>query len=255
MKKTAIFSVLLVSILSFGATANELAPSKSAPPPVAEKADAHAQLKKTLMERVPQIKKVDSVMTTPIAGLFEARVNGSDILYVDDKGDHLIQGSIINIKEKRNLTQERIDKLTAIKFEDLPFKDAIKVVHGNGERKMAVFEDPNCGYCKKFEKELQKVDNVTVYTFLFPILGQSSVDKSNAIWCSADRASTWSNLMTKEVAAAPAAESCNVDAVKRNVEYGKSLRITGTPTLFFANGKRIPGAIDVSSIEKHLNEK
>ena len=121
-----------------------------------------AVLRKNLAERIPQLKAIDEVNKTPIPGLFEIRVNGTEIYYTDAQGNYLIQGNLIDTKQRRNLTDERIDKLTAIKFDTLPFKDAFTIVRGNGQRKLAVFEDPNCGYCKRFERDLQKVDNVTV---------------------------------------------------------------------------------------------
>ena len=143
-----------------------------------------AQIRKNIAERMPAIKAVDEVTKTAIPGVYELRINGSEIFYTDAKANYLIEGNIIDVRAKRNLTEERVAKLTAVKFDDLPFKDAFTIVRGNGKRKIAVFEDPNCGYCKHFERDLQKVDNVTVYMFLYPILGADSGDKSKAIWCS-----------------------------------------------------------------------
>ena len=129
-----------------------------------------ATIRKNLAERLPNIPKIEEVSKTPMPGLYEVRINHSDIFYTDEKGDFLIQGSLIDTKTKTDLTDQRVDKLTAIDFKDLPFKDSFTIVRGNGKRKMAVFEDPNCGYCKKFERDLVKVDNVTVHVFLYPIL-------------------------------------------------------------------------------------
>ena len=136
-----------------------------------------AVIRKNLAERIPQLQKIDEVSKSPIAGLYEVRVNGTDIFYTDAQGDFLIQGSLIDTKLRRNLTDERVEKLTAINFDALPLKDAFTIVRGNGKRKLAIFEDPNCGYCKRFERDLQKVDNVTIHTFLYPILGPDSVRK------------------------------------------------------------------------------
>ena len=129
-------------------------------------------------------------------GLFEVRV-GIELYYTDAQGNYLLQGSLIDIKTQRNLTEERMDKLMAIDFDKLPIKDAFTIVRGNGKRKLAVFEDPNCGYCKRFERDLQKVDNVTIYLFLYPILGPDSADKSRNIWCAKDKAKAWQDWMVR----------------------------------------------------------
>ena len=209
-----------------------------------------AQIRKNIAERLPQIKVVDEVSKTPIPGVFELRINGSEIFYTDAQANYLIEGNIIDVRGKRNLTEERITKLTAVKFEDLPFKDAFTIVRGNGKRKLAVFEDPNCGYCKRFERDLQKVDNVTIYMFLYPILGADSVEKSKAVWCAKDQAKAWQDYMVRDVPVTPA--MCDTNALTRNGEFGRKYKITGTPTLFFADDTRVPGAADATQIEKLL---
>lgn len=213
----------------------------------------HAQeaaIRKALTERVPQLQGIDEITKTPMPGLYEVRYNGSEILYTDAEGNFLIQGSLIDTKQKRNLTEERIDKLTAIAFDSLPLKDAFPIVRGNGKRKVAVFEDPNCGYCKRFERDLQKVDNVTVYMFLYPILGPDSTTKSRNIWCAKDKGTAWTDWMVREQL--PPAGSCDTAALTRNIEFGKKYKITGTPTLIFADGSRVPGAINAQQVEKFL---
>jgi len=187
-----------------------------------------------------------------LPGLFEVRVDGVDIYYTDAQANYLIEGNLIDTRSKRNLTEERVDKLTAIKFEALPLKDAFVVVRGKGERKLAVFEDPNCGYCKRFERDLQKVDNVTIYMFLFPVLGADSMEKSKAIWCAKDRGAAWLDWMLREQAASAAPASCDAGAVVRNAELGRKHKITGTPTLIFSNSTRVPGAIDNKRVEQLL---
>ena len=172
--------------------------------------------------------------------------------YTDAQGDYLIVGSMYDTKQHRNLTEERVDKLTAVKFDSLPFKDAFTIVRGNGERKLAVFEDPNCGYCKRFERDLQTINNVTVYMFLYPILGPDSTKKSEAIWCAKDRGQTWQDWMVREQAIPTTTPICDTNALKRNVEIGRTYKITGTPTLIFVDGTRVPGAIDAKQIEKRL---
>jgi thiol:disulfide interchange protein DsbC len=216
-------------------------------------ADAQeAVIRKNLAERVPQLKAIDEINKSVIPGLYEIRVNGTEIYYSDAQANYLVQGNIIDVRSRRNLTEERVDKLTAIKFDALPFKDAFTIVRGNGQRKIAVFEDPNCGYCKRFERDLQKVDNVTVYMFLYPILGPDSVDKSRNHWCTAEKGKTWQDWMVRDQAARSA--SCDTAAVARNLEFGKKHKITGTPTMIFADGSRVPGAIGAQQVEKMLAE-
>ncbi|MDD2924855.1 DsbC family protein [Rhodoferax sp.] len=208
-----------------------------------------AAIRKNLGERIPQLGKIDEISKTPIPGVFEIRV-GTDILYADAQGNYLIQGSLIDTKQRRNLTEERVDKLTAIDFSTLPFKDAFTIVRGDGKRKLAVFEDPNCGYCKRFEKDLQKINNVTVYLFLYPILSPDSGEKSRNIWCAKDKAKTWQDWMVRDIT--PPAVSCDSAAVTRNVDLGHKYKITGTPTLVFADGTRVPGAVGADQVEKRL---
>ena len=209
-----------------------------------------ATIRKNLGERIPQLAKIDEVSKSPMSGLFEIRVNGTEIYYTDAQGNYLVQGSLIDTKQRRNLTEERVDKLTAISFDALPFKDAFTIVRGNGKRKLAVFEDPNCGYCKRFEHELQNVDNVTIHMFLYPILSPDSTEKSKAIWCAKDKAKAWQDWMVRDQS--PKAASCDSAAIERNVEIGRKYKITGTPTLIFADGARVPGAISAAEVEKHL---
>jgi thiol:disulfide interchange protein DsbC len=211
-----------------------------------------AVIRKNLAERIPQLQKIDEVSKSPVPGLFEIRVNGTEIFYSDAEGNFLLQGSLIDTKLRRNLTEERVDKLTAISFDALPLKDAFTIVRGNGKRKLAVFEDPNCGYCKRFERDLQKVDNVTIQMFLYPILSADSFDKSKHIWCAKDKAKAWQDWMLRDKAAAVA--NCDTAAIERNVEIGRKHKITGTPTLIFADGSRVPGAISAAEVEKHLSE-
>jgi thiol:disulfide interchange protein DsbC len=211
-----------------------------------------AAIRKNLSERYPELKAIDEVSKAPMAGLYEVRVNGSELYYTDAQANYLVVGNLYDTKLRRNLTEERVEKLTAIKFDSLPFKDAFTIVRGNGERKLAVFEDPNCGYCKRFERDLQTVNNVTVYMFLYPILGQDSVDKSKALWCAKDRAQTWQDWMVREQSIPNSVQMCDTNALRRNVELGRTYKITGTPTLIFVDGTRVPGAIDAKQIEKRL---
>jgi thiol:disulfide interchange protein DsbC len=207
-------------------------------------------IRKNLSERFPKLPKIEEIQKAPIAGLFEIRVASNDVYYTDSGGNYLIDGQLIETKTGKNLTEERINKLSMIEFKNLPLQDAFVIKRGTGARKVAVFEDPNCGYCKRFEADMQKVNNVTFYMFLYPILGAPSVEKSNNIWCAADKNKAWTDWMLSDIS--PKQTKCNTDALARNVEFGKKHRITGTPTLLLADGTRVPGAIASAQLEKML---
>ena len=209
-----------------------------------------AAIRKNLLERLPTLPKIEEVSKTPMNGLFEVRVSGNDIYYTDADGSFLIQGHLIDTRAKKNLTEERMDKLNVVAFDSLPLNDAFTIVRGNGKRKMAVFEDPNCGYCKRFERDMQKVSDVTIHLFLMPILGPDSSVKSKAVWCAKDKAKAWADMMLRDQK--PAAGNCDATALTRNIEFGQQHRITGTPTLIFADGKRVPGAIGAQQVEQYL---
>jgi thiol:disulfide interchange protein DsbC len=209
-----------------------------------------AMIRKNIGERLPDFPKIDEVTKTALPGIYEIRV-GADILYTDEQGGYLIEGQLIETKSRVNLTEARIAKLTAIDFKTLPLKDALVWKQGNGERKLVVFADPNCGYCKKFERDLQEVKNVTVYTFLYPILGGDSTQKSQAIWCAKDSTKAWRDWMIKGTPVENSGQ-CDTAALQRNVALGRKYRINGTPGLVFEDGKHMPGALGAEQIEKQL---
>ena len=213
-----------------------------------------AVIRKNIAQRLPELKSIDEIKKLPIPGMYEIRVNGTEVYYTDASADYLFVGNMYATKEHRNLTEERVTKLTAIAFDKLPIKDAFTIVRGNGARKMAVFEDPNCGYCKHFEKELQSVNNVTVYMFLYPILGPDSLEKSKAIWCAKEPGQIWQDWMVREQKLPSNPANCDTTVLQRNVELGRAHRISGTPTLIFSNGDRVPGAIDAKEVEQHLSD-
>lgn len=192
-----------------------------------------------------------SVTKSGYLGLYEVFANG-EIYYTDEKVSAVLQGELIDAKSRQNITQARLQKLNAIKFADLPLDQAVKLVRGNGNRVFATFEDPNCGYCKRLARDVAALNNATVYVFMYPILGQDSVSKAERIWCAPDRARTWSDWMAQGVEP-PAGSRCDVSALTRNLELGRKLRVNGTPTMFFTNGERAPGAIPLAEIEKRLN--
>jgi thiol:disulfide interchange protein DsbC len=210
-----------------------------------------AQIRKNLPARLPELPKIDEVTKTAIPGIYEVRM-GTDIGYTDERGDHLFQGDLIDTQSKTNLTQARVDKLTAIDFAKLPLQDAIVWKQGSGARKLVIFADPNCQYCKRFEKELQSVKDVTVYTFLYPILGGDSPQKSRDIWCAKDNTLAWRNWMLAGAAPMRSMGRCDIGALERNMALGKKYKVNGTPSLVFEDGKRVPGVMPIDEVEKQF---
>lgn len=211
-----------------------------------------ATIRKNLAERLPNLPKIEEVSKTPMAGLYEVRVNQSDIFYTDSEGQFLIQGVLVDTKGRVNLTEQRIEKLSAtpIAFDSLPLKDAFTTVRGNGKQKIAVFSDPNCGFCKRQERDMAKLTDVTIYTFLLDLLGPDSKIKAGHIWCAKDRSATYGAWMVGGTT--PAAANCDTSAIDRNREFARRNGITGTPTSFLADGTRIRGA-DFKRIEQALS--
>lgn len=210
-----------------------------------------AAIRKNLAERLPNFPKIDEISKTPIPGLYEVRI-GTDLFYADENGNHLVQGSIIDTRTKADLTQARIDKLTAIDFASLPLKNAVLIKQGSGARKLVVFGDPNCGYCKRLEKDLLVLKDVSIYTFLYPILGPDSTSKSRDIWCAKDPAKAWRAWMVDGQAPAKAAANCDSSALDANTELGRKYKVQGTPAVVFEDGTRAPGAIPAAQIESRM---
>lgn len=228
------------------------------PPPVAANEVASPEqlvvtLRKVLTQRIPNFTNIDEITPSAWPGVFEVRFGGTEIVYTDASGQFLMQGALIDTKTRVNLTAQRIEKLTAVNLNALPLKDALVFRQGDGSRKVAVFADPNCGYCKRLERDLLGLNNVTIYVFLMPILGPESTVKSRDIWCAADAPRAWRGWMIDGVAAAKAAETCNANALDRNVSLGRKHRVTGTPAMFFEDGTRKPGALPAKAIEDLLS--
>ena len=210
-----------------------------------------AVIRKAIAERMPNAPKLDEVRPSPIPGLWEIRF-GSDVRYTDPTGSYLIEGELLDLKNRRNLTEERVTQLNRVDFASLPFKDALVWKVGSGKRRIAVFADPNCGYCKRFEKSLQDMKDVTVYTFLIPILGGDSSEKTRAIWCAKDGSATWLAWMLKGEVPPKAAAGCDDSAIERNLALSRKIRVNGTPAILLEDGNRIPGAVGAVELEKRL---
>lgn len=205
------------------------------------------EIRQSLQGRFPNIGKIDHIVKTPYAGLYEVVVN-DQLLYADEQGQYLFDGSVIEVKSRRDMTEERRRQLFAIEFDTLPLDLAVKRVKGNGKRRMAYFSDPNCGYCKRLEKELSKVDNVTLYLFLYPIFPGSDEIVRN-VYCAKDPVKAWDGLMLNGIK--PAGASCKAPTDKV-LALGRKLRVTGTPNLIFGNGTQAPGYLPAEELEKHL---
>jgi len=212
-------------------------------------ATSEKQIRAELQKRLGTSANVRNVTPSAIPGLFEVQVN-NEIFYTDSKAKYLIQGEMIELATGTNLTTKRQEDINRIKWSELPQANAIKIVRGNGSRQIAVFSDPNCSYCKRLEKTLQQLDNVTVYNYLIPILSADSALKSKQIWCAADQQKAWNDWMLGNIT--PSGKSDCANPIDKNMAIAKTYAINGTPTIFFTDGSRFPGAVQLSDIEKKL---
>jgi thiol:disulfide interchange protein DsbC len=213
---------------------------------VASEADVRKGIEAWLGSNGP---KIESVRKIGALGLYEVQIDG-ELVYTDEKVSHVVLGDIIEVKSRKNLTDERKQKLAQIKFSDLPLDLAVKQVKGNGKRVLATFEDPNCSYCRKLAKELQGMNDITIYTFLYPILSPDSTEKAKNLWCASDRAKAWNDLMID--GKLPASKNCD-HPTDKVVSFGRKLNIRGTPTMFFADGSRVPCYMPAAQLEKALD--
>lgn len=204
-----------------------------------------------LLKKHPQLGQVDQVNKSPITGLYEV-VTPEHVLYTDESGDYIISGNIWDLRTMRNITEERERALFSVDFDRLPFDLAMKEIKGNGKRKMFIFTDPNCFYCKRLEHELQQVSNVTIYRLMYPIFPGSD-QKVHAVWCTKNKTRTWEKMMLQgTLPAKPSSPKCKYP-IARAMEWGKKMRVNGTPALVFSNGVLVPGALPAAEIDKALN--
>ena len=200
-------------------------------------------LKNNLNQQYPNIH-VSNIQTTEMTGLYSASLD-QQIIYLDETAQHMFIGSMVRLKDQKNLTKDLVLKQNSIDWKQLPLKDAIKTVKGNGKQQLAIFSDPNCPYCKKLEVELDKLNDVTIYTFIYPLKAQS-IAISKSVWCDPNQAYAWKNLLQKNVQ--PKEKSC-ANPIDRNLELGKKLGIEGTPTLIFGNGLKMVGGRSAEEIQ------
>lgn len=211
-----------------------------------------ASIKKAVEAAYPKVK-VQGVTKTPFNGLYEVFLDGQ-IIYTDEKFSFfIVEGKLVDPKNKKELTTERLNELTKVDFNSLPLDRAIKVVRGNGSRKLAVFSDPDCPFCKKLEqKELIGITDVTIYTFLYPLEGlhPDAANKSRAIWCAQDRSKAWQEWVLN--GQLPKGTATCDTPINQIAELGKRLGVSSTPTLIFSDGRRMLGAYPSKDIEKAL---
>ena len=202
------------------------------------------------LAQLPNFPKVEKVTKLPYKAIYEVQTANRQVFYTDEKGEILIVGNMIDIKTQKNLTQERIDALSKISWSDLKFENSFSYKKGNGKREIAVFTDPNCPFCKKYEEELTKMDNVTVHYFLVKFLGPDSAEKAANIWCAEDKIAVWHNWMLK--GAVPEKKVCDASAIDRNMEFATNHGVAGTPTTYFKDGSRIVGLVPKAEVEKRI---
>jgi thiol:disulfide interchange protein DsbC len=200
--------------------------------------------------------KIEGVQPAPVPGLWEVRLRtegGLRILYTDPTAAYVIDGSIHELRTNRDLTEERLRKLNAIKFESLPLDLAVKVQRGNGKRVLAMFSDPYCPACRNFERVLAQLDDITIYVFMYPVIRPENADHSRAVWCSPDRAKAWLELAAAPRPKVPDVPASCANPVDKVLEVGRKLAVNSTPTLFFANGERMAGGLRPDDLKEMLD--
>jgi len=207
------------------------------------------EIRKSLQNKFPNIGPLEHIVKTPYSGLYEVIVDGQ-LWYSDEMGEFLIEGNVIEAETRRNLSEERRRVLFAIDFDKLPLELAVVKVKGNGKRKLAQFTDPNCGFCKRLEKELSQISDVTIYSFLYPIFPGSDTMVRNVL-CSKNPTRVWDNWMLNGVK--PPEEVCDTPQTAQVKALGQKLRVNGTPNIIFGNGKQSPGYLPVAELEKNLS--
>ncbi len=213
-----------------------------------------AAVRRMVQDKLRGDGAIESVQKAPWGDLYEVVVRGPDgvqVYYVDSTATIVITGQAIDAKTGRNLTEERQRKLSAVKWDSLPFEHAVTTVRGGGRRKIAIFSDPNCPYCKRFEKDLAKLDDITVHIFLYPVIKPESLAQTKSVWCSKERAKAWNDLMLRDVR--PSAKPDCDTPVEKLLALGRKLGANSTPTWFLENGERYQGAVPVEEVTRLLD--
>jgi thiol:disulfide interchange protein DsbC len=213
-----------------------------------------AAVRRMMQSRLGAEGRIESVMRLPGPGLFEVVIRDAEgvrIIYTDERATVIVAGQLFDAGSGRNMTEERMRRLNAVDWNALPFEWAVTTTRGSGRRKIAVFSDPNCPYCKRFEKDLAKLDDITVHIFLYPVIKPESVTQTKSVWCSKDRAKAWNDLMLRDIQPA-AAPDCDTP-VEKLVGLGRRLGANATPTWFLENGERYSGALPLEQLRALLD--
>jgi len=236
MKRSGInFSILIVQLAVFALTAAHASPALIT-----------SAFKKTFPNA-----EVMSVLPVANTDLWEV-FNGTDLAYTDSKATVFFPGPMIDLATKANLTQQRLDKLLVVDFKALPREQSLEIKRGNGSRKLAIFADPRCGFCKKLDADLVALDNVTIHVYPLPILGPESSEKSRDIWCSSAPVAVWFSYTLKNTMPAKADAKCDASVLDKNVALAKQFGIRGTPAIIFEDGSRAAGALPLAAIEQRM---
>jgi thiol:disulfide interchange protein DsbC len=214
-----------------------------------------AAVRRMVQEKLRGSGQIESVQRAPFADLYEVVVRGPDglqVFYVDSRATVIIAGQAMDAKTGRNLTEERQRELSKVKWESLPFQWAITSKRGNGRRKIAILSDPNCPYCKRFEEDLAKLDDITVHIFPFAVISPQSVRQAKSVWCSKERVKAWNDLMFRRIEP-QATPDCDTP-VEKLIEYGRKLGANSTPTWFLETGERYSGALPLEDVRKLLDQ-
>lgn len=206
-------------------------------------------VKSNLTKQHPNLK-IENIQATEMKGIYSGSMDGQ-VVYVGEDTQHILIGSMFRLSDQKNLTKDLMLKQNSVDWKKLPLQDAVKTVRGNGKRQIAVFSDPNCPYCKQLETELTKLNDVTIYTFIYPIKTQS-IAVSKQVFCEKDPALAWSNLIAKGIQ--PSSKKTCANPIERNLSLGKSLALNGTPAIIFSNGFKVMGAYPAQEIEKMWQE-
>ncbi|MES2674191.1 MAG: DsbC family protein [Pseudomonadota bacterium] len=249
MKHRKLFSriIFIIGML----TISEILPANSqdkmpASAYTAKQSATEIAIKKVLGNRA----NIDSVSKTPYSGLYEVRI-GNEIIYTDEKAQYIFMGNILDSSASVNYTQQRIDEFNRVNFSELPLSLAIKTVKGNGKRVITTFEDPNCGPCKQLRKNLHEIDNITIYTFMYNVIAETSAGMAKNIWCASNKEQAWDQWMLNGVVPTATPASC-VFQNEKILALGEKLNIRGTPAIIFADGSRAPGVLGAKMLEEKL---
>lgn len=234
----------IVRCLSRPCAALAMAAALAAPGWAADVAEVQSRFE-SQFRNVP----VEGVTLTPY-GLYEVQV-GDELVYTDAEVTFVLQGALVDVATRTNVTNARMEQLSAVPFEELPLALAFSQQYGDGSRRLAVFEDPNCGYCKQFRNTLRELDDATIYTFMYPMLAPDSAEKVHHVWCADDKAATWDAWMID--GRAPPAVTCDAP-MQELVALGQKLRVRGTPTVIFEDGSRVSGAMPLAAVQARLEQ-